>query len=385
MNARTARGGDHPAVSPRARRARVRRVLWWVLAANAAVILAKLAVGLRSGSIAILGDAAHSGVDAINNVVGLVAVGLAATPPDEDHPYGHGKFETLGALAVASFLSITCFELLRTAVSRLVTGAPPPVVEPVTFFVLAATMAVNVGVAWSESRYARRLSSEMLRADARHTAADVLVTAAVLGGLGLVKLGWGAADAWLAILVSAVIAHSGYRIIRTTVPVLVDRRALEAEEIRALAESTPGVLGADEIRSRGRPGEAFAELTIRVDPGKDVEEAHRIADSVEKRLEREAGFAGVVVHVEPGPAGRRPRAEEKRAPGGQAPGGQAPGGPSRPAAGTSARPAGSPEPAGESTGPPAGSPEPAGQSPERSTGSPERPGPSPPLSEPGSV
>ncbi len=80
------------------RRTRVRRVLAWVLLANLAVVVAKLAIGLRSGSIAILGDAAHSGVDAINNVVGLLAVRLAAAPPDDQHPYGHGKFETLASL-----------------------------------------------------------------------------------------------------------------------------------------------------------------------------------------------------------------------------------------------------------------------------------------------
>lgn len=294
------------------RRSEVRRVLWWVLGANILVILAKLIVGLRSGSISVLGDAAHSGVDAINNVVGIVAVGLAAIPADEDHPYGHGKFETLGALAVASFLSITCFELLETAVRRIVAGAPPPRVEPLTFAVLLGAMAVNLGVAWSEFRAGRKLGSVMLKADARHTAADVLVTAGVLAGLGLVKAGWGAADAWLAILVASVIAYSGYQIIRSTVPVLVDRRALEAEEIRALAEATPGVMGADEIRSRGHPGEAFAELTIRVDPAKDVEAAHEIADRVEKRLEREAGFSGVVVHVEPAGEGRDAEAGSAR-------------------------------------------------------------------------
>ncbi len=295
---------DAPPPTP-PRRGAVRRVLWWVLAANLVVISAKLLVGLRTGSIAVLGDAAHSGVDALNNVVGLFAVRLAAEPPDEEHPYGHGKFETLGALAVVSFLSITCFELLEGAVRRLATGAPSPEVSPSAFVVLAAAMGLNVAVAWTEARFGRRWGSEMLAADARHTAADVLVTAAVLGGLGLVALGWGAADAWLAILVAGVIAWSGYQILRTTVPVLVDRRALDADRIRSLAESTPGVLAAAEIRSRGRPGEAFAELTIRVDPSTDVRSAHGIADRVEKRLEREAGFSGVVVHVEPSPAARR--------------------------------------------------------------------------------
>lgn len=281
------------------RRARVRRVLWAVLVANVAVVAAKLWVGIRSDSIAVLGDAAHSGVDAINNVVGLLAVRVAAVPPDEDHPYGHGKFETLAAFAVAAFLSITCFELLKGSVGRLLTDAPPPAVEPLMFVVLGATLAANLVVAGIEARYARLLDSEMLEADARHTAADVLVTVAVLGGLLLVRLGFGQADAVLAIAVAGVIAHSGYQILRRTIPVLVDERALDPDRIRHVAEETPGVLHATRIRSRGRPGEAFAELTIHVDDAESVVTAHEIADSVERKLEEEVGFTGVVVHVEP--------------------------------------------------------------------------------------
>lgn len=294
------------------RRAEVVRVVRWVLAANLVVIAAKLGVGFLSGSISVLGDAAHSGVDALNNVVALVAVRVAASPPDEEHPYGHGKFETLGALAIASFLSITCFEVVRTALGRLLGDAPPPRVEPVMFAVLGATMLVNAAVAWTEARRGKRLESEMLRADARHTAADVLVTAAVIGGLGLTALGWRQADAWLALAVAVVIALSGYQIIRQTVPVLVDRRAFEAERIRSLVAEQPGVRGASEIRSRGRPGEAFAELTIHVAPESNVREAHRIADRVEKLLEREGGFRTVVVHVEPS-------AEETESPRGRSP------------------------------------------------------------------
>jgi cation diffusion facilitator family transporter len=277
-----------------------------VLLANVAVIVAKLWIGLRSGSISVLGDAAHSGVDAINNVVGLFAVRLAAAPPDDQHPYGHGKFETLAAFAVAAFLSITCFELLEGAIGRLISGGAPPRVEPIMFVVLGGAMIVNLAVAGAESRYARLLDSEMLEADARHTAADVLVTGAVLGGLLLVSLGLGAADAILAILVAGVIAHSGFEILRRTVPVLVDERALEAERIHTVALQTRGVFDASQIRSRGRRSEAFAELTIFVDPAESVVSAHEIADEVERRLEGEVGFARVVVHVEPaepGPSG----------------------------------------------------------------------------------
>src|SRR5260221_12082418 len=101
----------------------VRRVLAGLLVANVAVMVAKAAVGMLAGSLAVLGDAAHSSVDAAYNVLGLVVVRVAAREPDEDHPYGHGKFETLGALAIVVFLSVTCFELMRSAISHLLSVA----------------------------------------------------------------------------------------------------------------------------------------------------------------------------------------------------------------------------------------------------------------------
>ncbi|MCL7991950.1 MAG: cation diffusion facilitator family transporter, partial [marine benthic group bacterium] len=161
---------------PEDRLQRVRRVLWFVLAANLFVVVVKLIVGLRAGSLAVLGDAAHSGVDAMNNVVGLLAVNVAAAPPDEEHPYGHGKYETLAALAVVSFLSIAGFELVSGAIGRLLGSAAPLELDPLTFVLLGGTMLVNTLVAISEARAARTLRSPVLSADARHTAADVFVT-----------------------------------------------------------------------------------------------------------------------------------------------------------------------------------------------------------------
>ncbi len=278
---------------------RVRRVLWWVLAANLFVVVVKLIVGLRAGSLAVLGDAAHSGVDAMNNVVGLLAVNVAAAPPDEEHPYGHGKYETLAALAVVSFLSIAGFELVSGAIGRLLGSAPPLELDSLTFVLLGGTMLVNTLVAVSEARAARTLRSPVLSADARHTAADVLVTTSVIAGLGLVALGWEDADAWLAIVVAALIAKSGWEILRGTIPVLVDSRAIEASRIRRYIGPVDGVLDVTDVRSRGDlRAEAFTELTVIVDGGMSVAKGHEIADEVERKLV-EAGFTGAVVHVEP--------------------------------------------------------------------------------------
>lgn len=284
----------------RDRHASVRRVLWAVLFANLAVIAAKLWIGVRSGSLAVLGDAAHSGVDALNNLVGLAAVSAAAVPPDDEHPYGHAKYELLGALAVVAFLSITCFELIRAAVGRLLGDPAPPRLEPLTFGVLAATMLVNVIVAWTEDRAGKRLHSVLLSADARHTGADVLVTASVLGGLFLVSRGWSAADAWLGIIVALLIARSGWEILRQAVPALIDRVAMEASGVRRIVLGVTGVRGVPEVRSRGDlEGAAFVELSIEVDEGLSVQDGHRVADAVERKLVEEVGFFTAVVHVEP--------------------------------------------------------------------------------------
>ncbi|MXX78555.1 MAG: cation transporter [Gemmatimonadales bacterium] len=291
--------------SPADRHGRVRRILLWVLLANVAVIAAKLVVGLRSGSIAVLGDAAHSGVDAINNVVGLAAMRLAAAPPDAEHPYGHGKFETLAALAVAAFLSVTCFELIQSAFERLIRGGAPPDLEPAMLIVLLAALVVNGAVALGEARASRTLSSEILAADARHTASDVLVTAGVLAGLALTaRTGWAAADAWLALAVALVVARSGYQIFRETIPVLVDERAVDPREIEGVASGVSGVRAVTGVRSRGKSVGRFAELTIRVAPEETVVSAHEIADEVERRVAARIGFTDVTVHVEPHVTGR---------------------------------------------------------------------------------
>jgi cation diffusion facilitator family transporter len=278
---------------------RVRRILFWILWANLLLVGVKVGVGWLIGSLSVLGDAAHSGTDALNNIVALGVMYLAAAPPDERHPYGHGKFETLGAFVIAGLLSVTCFELLKTAVARLLRGGSPPEVNLPALVVLAATVPVNVAVAWYERRRGTELESELLMADARHTGADVWVTLAVLVGLGLVRAGFAQADAILAILVAGLVARGGYEILRRTVPVLVDERVVDPQRVSDVASSVAGVVAVSAVRSRGRPGEGFAELTVRVAPNTPVRKAHAIADDVERRLARELSLRQVVVHVEP--------------------------------------------------------------------------------------
>jgi cation diffusion facilitator family transporter len=281
--------------------AAVRRVLLGLLGANLAVVVAKAYIGVVSGSLAVWGDALHSSVDSLYNVLGLIVVRVAAREPDEDHPYGHGKFETLGALAIVVFLSITCFELVRNAVQKLLGGGHTIVVTDLGLVVLLATLGVNVLVAWYENRRGHELSSELLIADAAHTRTDVFITIGVLMGVLFARRGATWVDPVVAIVVAALIVRVAYQIFARTVPVLVDERAIPERAIRHAAQEIDGVKRAYGIRSRGGRGAGvrYAEVTIAVDREANVEVAHAIADRVEERLKRDLELSAVTVHVEP--------------------------------------------------------------------------------------
>ena len=290
-----------PSARPEApdRTALVRRVLIGLFFANLAVVVAKLVVGLAARSLAVLGDALHSSVDALNNLLALVVVRVAARAPDEDHPYGHGKFETLGALAIVGFLSVTCFELARGAVARLSGAHSTPLASDMQLAVLVAGLGVNALVAWYEHRRGIELASELLVSDAAHTRSDVFITTGVIVGLLLARQGWWWADPALALVIAVLIVRVAYQILQRTVPILVDERALPRGEIQSVAEGVTGVRGAYDIRSRGGSKVRYAEVTIAVDRDTNVQVAHAIADEVEHRLKRHLRFDEVTVHIEP--------------------------------------------------------------------------------------
>lgn len=282
-----------------ARAGHIRRVLVGILIANLIVVGAKFFIGLETGSLAVLGDGVHSSVDAMNNVLALVVMAVAVRGPDEDHPYGHQKFETLGALGIVVFLSVSGFELVKGAVTKLVVGAEPLTIGSTQLSLLVGTLVVNTGVAIYESKRGRELSSELLLADAAHTKADVFITIGVLAGVLLSRAGIGWADPLVALMVTGVIIILAYGIVMRSVPVLVDQHAVPAADIQTSAESVAGVIEAYAIRSRGSSELSFAELTISVDRGASVEAAHRIADEVEDQLRAQHGLNEVIVHVEP--------------------------------------------------------------------------------------
>jgi cation diffusion facilitator family transporter len=289
---------------------RIARVLALIFVLNVIVAVAKLAYGLATGAIALTADGVHSAVDAMSNVVGLIGVAVARRPPDANHPYGHRKYETFSALAVAGLLFLTCWEIGRAAVDRLL--HPRAAVVPVEgFAVVALTLAINAVVAVVERREGRRLHSELLLSDAAHTMSDVFASLLVLASFVASRIGWAWADGVVAVVIIVMILRAGAEILRGTLSTLSDERRIPPADVEREALAEPGVREAHNVRSRGPLDDIHLDLHVLVDPALPIAQAHAIGHRVEARLrERWQGLTDVIVHVEP--AVERERAVARR-------------------------------------------------------------------------
>jgi cation diffusion facilitator family transporter len=286
-------------LSPASRTASIRQTLVVVLLLNLLVALAKLAYGLISGSLSMTADGFHSLMDGSANVVGLIGMSIAARPPDPSHPYGHRRFETITALVIAMAMVLVVVQIVQEAWRRWQTGTVPEV-DAFSFAVMGVTLVVNIGVTAWERRRARELESSILRADAKHTAADALVSVSVIGALAGVRLGYPSLDVVLGVLIAVVIAWVAWTIIRDAALVLSDVAAVPVEVVERAALAIAGVQGVHNIRTRGGEGLVWVDLHIQVDPHLRVEDAHDIASAVAARVEEELGQpADVTVHIEP--------------------------------------------------------------------------------------
>ncbi|WP_414514075.1 cation diffusion facilitator family transporter [Nostoc sp. PCC 9305] len=281
-------------------RAEVRKVLIITLLLNLFVMGLKAVVGYWTGSLSLLADALHSVTDSANNVLGLVASKFSSPQPDREHPYGHSKFEAIGALGIASFLGIACFEILQGAIERILKGGGEPIkISPPELWLLLIVLGVNIFVAFYERAVGKRVGSSILIADATHTMSDIWVTISVIGGLIGVWLGYQWMDLVLAFPVALLVFWSGWSVLKENLPWLVDRMAIAPEAIHAIATSVPGVINCHAIASRGVLGrQVFIEMHLIVDAS-DVETAHHITEEVESRLEERFRPVRILIHVEP--------------------------------------------------------------------------------------
>jgi cation diffusion facilitator family transporter len=274
----------------------VRRVILIEGLANLSVLLLKTWVGATTGSMAVLGDALHSLTDVANNVVAWVVIRISAKPPDRNHPYGHRKFEGLAVFILATLLVVLSVELASRAIVR---DADVPRISNVALAVMLVVLAVNIGLSAWQRRWAKKLESDILLADASHTFSDVLTTIVVIVGWQLSARGYVWLDTLTALGVAGIVMYMAYRLFRSASPVLVDAYAVEPEAITARVLSIPGVSGVRRVRTRYIGPAVAGDVVVSVDSQLTTDEAHAIADRVEDAIERDFGIADLTVHIEP--------------------------------------------------------------------------------------
>jgi cation diffusion facilitator family transporter len=277
------------------------RVLYRVLFLNLAVAIIKIVLGYATGAVSILSDGFHSLTDSASNVVALVGVSIARRPPDDNHPYGHRKYETMASLAILIFLVLVLVQVLSAAYDRLVNGGSPRVF-PEGIGIMTGTLITNIMVVAYEERAARRLNSEVLRADAKHTRSDVLTSGAVLGALLGVWWGYPLLDPLAAFVVAAFICRAAWGIAQEASRILSDQIVIAEDDVRDVVRSVPEVIGCHQIRTRGPNDHVFMDLHLWLDGHTPLESAHATSHIVKDLLmKRFPHLVDVVIHIEPPP------------------------------------------------------------------------------------
>jgi cation diffusion facilitator family transporter len=279
----------------------IKRVFLVTFALNLLVGVLQLGYGFWTDTLTMIADGFHSMMDMGSSLIGFVGVWIASKPSDEDHHYGHHKFESISTLGISFFILLTAWEIGKHALERITHP------EEIRFHIagigiIVLSLIINFFVHRYEHKKAKEFHSQALEADAMHTASDVWVSVTVLISLLCIRLGWGWVDAALSLVIALYFVWAAFKILRKNFMVLSDAAFLDVEEIKALVLEQKEIIDCHHVRTRGDVGEAFIDLHIQVPPDMPTIVAHRVAHQIEDRIKNKMdGIREVLIHTEPFP------------------------------------------------------------------------------------
>lgn len=280
---------------------KIKQTLFVALFFNILVAIAKLIYGLYTGTLTMIGDGIHSITDAFGSAMGIIAVTYASKPSDHDHHYGHTKYETLGALAIASFVGLAGWEMFKQGIHRLYHPTESPFYSA-GIIVAISTIAINYLISRYEKKMGAKYKSEILIADSIHTATDIWVSISVLISLIAIRFGIQWVDTALSLGIAVYFAYAAYSIVKPNIMILTDAAFIDVHSIKNIALKESGVISCHRVRTRGTPDHAYVDLHIQVAPETTTIAAHRLAHVIENNIKKEyPGIVEVMIHTEPFP------------------------------------------------------------------------------------
>jgi cation diffusion facilitator family transporter len=260
----------------------------------------KLIVGFTTGSLGILSEAMHSGLDLVAAIITFFAVKFADQPADEDHNFGHGKIENYSALIETILLFITCAWIIYEAIRRLIFHDVKIDVTYWSFIVVITSIIIDISRSRALYKVARKHNSQALEADALHFSTDIWSSAVVLIGLIAASFNFYYADSIAALFVAVIVLSVSYKLGKRSFDALIDK-APEGlgGQIKKIVELIPEVKLSHDIKVREAGPSKFVELNIHVDKNMTIERAHEISHKVEKEITSRIKNIEVMVHAEP--------------------------------------------------------------------------------------
>lgn len=279
---------------------KVKQILWIILFANFGVAALKIIIGSISNSTSLTADGFHSLADGSSNIIGLIGIRFASKPIDEDHPYGHKKFETLTGLFIAGMLFFIGGKIIYDAIGRFANPVTPSIGLD-CLIALLITLCINIFVSTYEHRKGEKLGSQILISDSMHTRSDIYISIGVLITLIGIKLGLPPViDPITSLIVSGFIIHAAYEIFKENSSVLVDTAAVDIEKIRKIVLSYQQVKDVHNIRSRGSENDLYVDMHIVIEPHMSIEESHELIHEIEERIRKEINLnTQITTHLEP--------------------------------------------------------------------------------------
>jgi cation diffusion facilitator family transporter len=282
---------------------RIERIAWVAIAGNLILALLKIVVGVKAGSLAVLGDGIDSMTDVAASGIILFAARIIAKPPDREHPYGHFRAETIATKTLSFLIFFVGAQLALSTVRRIVSGAYTEVPEIAALYAAAVSIVGKLGLAILLKRTGKRLDSSMLRANGKNMQNDILISGGVLAGVLFTRLlGLPVLDAIVALAISAWIVRTAFTIFMESNMELMDglgEQSVYPVIFEAVAEVS-GAVNPHRTRVRRLGNMYFIDMDIEVDGSKTVTEAHEIAVQVEQTIKRRLdNVYDIVVHVEP--------------------------------------------------------------------------------------
>jgi len=268
---------------------------------NTLLVILKFTVGVYSGAVSIVSEAAHSGVDLVAALIAFYAVRKSGKPPDEQHAYGHGKVENLSGVIEAILIILAALWIIYEAVHKFYKTEAPVFLE-YGILVMLVSIVVNWYVSNRLLKVAKATCSQALEADALHLRSDIWSSLGVLGGLAVIRIsGYMWLDPAIAIIVAIVVFRAGYTMTKKSLYELTDVSLPEEEEaiIRRILSAHPESIDFHQLRTRRSGSRRLIDVHLILYKDMPIDKAHTVCDQIEAEIEAELAPCDITIHIEP--------------------------------------------------------------------------------------